>query len=397
MAGAVIRVAAHNILSPLGATSAENFEAVTAGRSALQLHTDTFGVPEPFCASLFNRPAMEALCDTTLAHYATTNNLLPYSPSAYTLLEKLCLLSACKALEQCNISPAAPSTLFILSTTKGNVDALEGDLASPRAYLGESGAAIGRFFGNENPVAVVSNACISGVCAQIEGVRALLAGRCTHAVVVGADLLSRFIVSGFQSFKALSPEPCKPFSADRIGLNLGEAVATLVLEVSTEAPRAHEWTYVAGAIHNDANHISGPSRTGEGSYRVLRHLLRELSSEELAMVNVHGTSTPYNDEMESIALHRADLGAIPVSALKGYYGHTLGAAGIVETIITLMAADHGVVPSSRGFTTPGTTYPVNIAAAPRPTAAGARSFIKLLSGFGGTNAGIAYRKGGCNQ
>lgn len=389
MAGTLtVRRIGANILSPLGFTASTNFDAVVQGHTRLQLHSELFGVPEPFCASMFNRFEMEAEADSAMAAYPATGD----SSSPLTLLEKLCILSAIRAMEQCNINPSSPSTLFILSTTKGNVDLLESDPTSPQAYLPHSARRIADFFGNSNEAPVVSNACISGVCAQIQGVRALLSRRYTHAVVIGADLLSRFIVSGFQSFKALSIEPCRPYDLHRTGLNLGEAVATLILEASEAAPSHDEWVYAGGSIHNDANHISGPSRTGEGSYRVLRDLLALLPAQEVGFVNVHGTSTPYNDEMESIALHRAGLLSTPVNALKGYFGHTLGAAGLLETILSMEAADRGVLPATKGYSTPGTSYEVNISAFQRPLHT--RAFIKLLSGFGGTNAGIAYRKGG---
>jgi 3-oxoacyl-[acyl-carrier-protein] synthase-1 len=143
-----------------------------------------------------------------------------------------------------------------------------------------------------------------------------------------------------------------------------------------------------GAIRNDANHISGPSRTGEGSFRALQAVIADLEqpAEQLAFVNVHGTATPYNDEMESIALERAGLSSVPINALKGYYGHTLGTAGVLETLLSIEAVRHGTVLATRGFTQLGVSRPVDIAAQLRTTAR--RTFVKLLSGFGGCNAAI---------
>ena len=238
---------------------------------------------------------------------------------------------------------------------------------------------------------VVSNACISGVCGQIAAVRELLGGRYRYAVVIGCDILSKFIISGFQSFKALSAGRCKPYDKHRTGLNLGEAVGTIILEI-TDRERPGAWQYVASSIHNDANHISGPSRTGEGSFRVLSDILENIDMDDLAFVNAHGTATPYNDEMESIAIHRAGLDVIPVNGLKGVFGHTLGAAGVIETILSMKAVDNGVILPTAGFEEQGTTYGLNIANESRST--DKRTFIKILSGFGGSNAGIAYRKGG---
>ena len=153
-----------------------------------------------------------------------------------------------------------------------------------------------------------------------------------------------------------------------------------------------DWQYVSSSIHNDANHISGPSRTGEGSYRVLADILKDVDANEISFINAHGTATAYNDEMESIAIHRAGLDDVCVNGLKGYYGHTLGAAGIIETILSMKAIDNGVVLATRGFESTGTSYTLNISNQVRETSKTA--FIKILSGFGGSNAGISYRKGG---
>lgn len=120
--------------------------------------------------------------------------------------------------------------------------------------------------------------------------------------------------------------------------------------------------------------------------------MKEISVDDIGFVNVHGTSTAYNDEMESIALHRAALDTVPVNGLKGYYGHTLGAAGIIETILSMKAIESGVVLPTKGFDNIGTSYQVNISNLAGRT--DKQAFVKILSGFGGSNAGISYRKGG---
>ena len=215
----------------------------------------------------------------------------------------------------------------------------------------------------------------------------LLGGGFDHVVVVGAEVQSRFIVTGFQSLKALSEAPCKPFDAQRDGLNLGEAAAAVVLGFGEEG-----WELVDGAVRNDANHISGPSRTGEGSYNALRYVLRHTTPDELAFVNVHGTSTLYNDEMESIAIDRAGLLDMPVNALKGTFGHTMGAAGILESILSMHAVDAGLILPTRGFTALGVSRPVRVGA--EAGATDKKAFVKLLSGFGGVNGALLFRKGG---
>ncbi len=371
---------AHNITSPLGDTSADNLQAVLSGRSALRLYDHHFPSVESFCASLFSTPRG---------------------------FVELAVSSAREALSRCAIDPAAPETVLVLSTTKG--DRL--DLLTPARRIAE-------LLGNPNPPVIVSNACISGVSAQIVAARLLSQHRYEHAVLIGCDVLTQFIVSGFQSFKALSPDPCRPFDAERTGLNLGEAAATMVW--SRRAPQTPSWQYVAGSMHNDANHISGPSRTGEGAYRCLRDVLSAVPAEQVDMVSVHGTATAYNDEMESIALFRAGLIDKPLAVFKGYYGHTLGTAGVLETILSMLLLERDTLLGCPRYTQCGTSHTPNLSAATRPLPSAAlvsengehpsskpsaaptelniptksetRTFIKMLSGFGGCNAAACFRR-----
>lgn len=371
---------ADNIISPLGLTSQENFESVLRGETKLRYYDHTFGLPEGFCGSLMDRDFIAKLFADEAG-----------SAEEYSFFEQLSILSAQRAVSDCDIRPEAEDVVFVVSTTKGNVDLLSEDLFDSRSYLSDSAERIARFFGNKNTPIVVSNACISGACAQITAARMLMCGRYRYAVVIGCDVLSRFVVSGFQSFKALSPDLCRPYDSERVGLNLGEAAGTIILKMD-EASTADSWQYVGGSIHNDANHISGPSRTGEGVFRVLSDIVDGIDKEEIAFVNAHGTATAYNDEMESIALHRANLDSVPVNGIKGYFGHTLGAAGVVETIISMKAVDNRVVLATKGFESTGTSHKLNVSH--RTESTSQRLFIKILSGFGGSNAGVAYRKGG---
>ena len=352
-----------SILSPLGATPAENLAAVCRGESALQRYEGMFGVREPFVASLMDRSLWTA--------------------PGRTFFDSIVIEAARRAVEAAGIDPASPRTAFVLSTIKGNIEHID----SQDVTLACSARRLADAFGNPNPAVVVSNACISGLAALLQGRRMLLSGRFDHVVVVGAEVQSRFIVTGFQSLKALSEAPCKPFDATRDGLNLGEAAAAVVLGFGDAG-----WELVDGAIRNDANHISGPSRTGEGSYKALRYVLKHIASEELAFVNVHGTSTLYNDEMEAIAIDRAGLLDVPVNALKGTFGHTMGAAGILESILSMHAVDAGIVLPTRGFSQLGVSRPVRVSAQAGTTCK--RAFVKLLSGFGGVNGALLFRKGG---
>lgn len=362
-----------NISSPLGWDTQHNYSAVREGRSSLKSYAGHPFLKEPFVASLFGCEEIEkrfsALC----------------GGGNYTRFEKLAILSVKDALEQTAIDPSSGAVLFVLSSTKGNVELLP-DGTSEDLLLGATAGKIAGYFGFTSTPVVISNACISGVCALISASRLLRTGRYSHAVVCGCDVLSEFIVSGFSSLKALSSRECKPFDEARDGLNLGEAAASIVLSTEYTA----DWKLGEGAITNDANHISGPSRTGEGSYRALLNVLG--GNKRPSFINAHGTATRYNDEMESIAIERSGLGELPVNALKAHYGHTLGAAGILESILSMRSADEGIALGIRGYEKKGVSGNVSLSSEPVPVEGG--SFVKLLSGFGGCNAALLFTKTG---
>ena len=355
----------YGALTPIGKSALQTYHAIRAGHSALSMLPADSIMGQDCVISMFDdRTPIER---------------------GLSFFDSLSILAASQAISSSGIDPSSPRVAFLLSTIKGNIDSL--GLEEKRYSIIESAKRITSHFHNPNPPLVVSNACISGLAALLQGRRMLIGGSWDYVVVIGTEVQSRFIVSGFQSLKALSSLPCKPFDVSRDGLNLGEASAAMVLGKSESG-----WEIVDGAIRNDANHISGPSRTGEGSYKVLRYVLRHTNNEELSFVNVHGTSTLYNDEMESIAIHRAGLDAIPINSLKGYLGHTMGAAGILESILSILACDDKVVLPTRGFNQIGVTYPVIVSSTQLPCEG--KAFIKLLSGFGGVNGALLFKRGG---
>ncbi len=368
-----------SIISPLAMTSHGNFEAVMRGESRLQYFEHAFGLPESCFVSLLDNEKIDRAFST----------IYDYGMKDYTKMEKAAILAANQAIEEANIAADRDNVIFILSTTKGNVDLLENNPYEPeRPYLWRSAQLIAEFFDNPNTPIVVSNACISGCAAQIAAANQLRYGGYKYAVVIGAETLSKFIISGFQSFKALSKERCKPFDANRCGLNLGEAAAAIVYTISDDITQVPDDALIlrAGAINNDANHISGPSRTGEGLLRAIQKATNDFDLSQLAFINAHGTATLYNDDMESVAITRANLQDIPVNSMKGYYGHTLGAAGVLETILSHQAIKNQTVIPTLGTDTPETAMPVNVALQSQP--ASGNAFMKLISGFGGSNAAI---------
>lgn len=388
-----------NIISSLGFDTESNFANARKGISGVK-HYDagTFDLPDAFMASLIDRRVLEeCFADVTLCNQCLNNNDM----KQLTILEKASILSILYANEEAGIDLAAPSTGLVFSTTKGNVDMLGSNIGSDTApCLWHSAKAIARYLGNPNMPTIVSNACISGLAALITARRQLLGNEYDNIVVVGCDLLSKFIISGFQSFKALSTELCKPFDVERCGLNLGEAAATIVLSSNHRNPKSNKSLFriVDGAIRNDATHISAPSRVGEGLSRALNCIMNgnNIKSGDIAFVSAHGTATPYNDSMEANALFNAGLGRLPVGSLKGYFGHTLGAAGILESIVSMKALENNMllptlnVLAVERLIINDNNFSLNVPTVITKT--NRRYFIKTMSGFGGVNSAALYEK-----
>lgn len=237
---------------------------------------------------------------------------------------------------------------------------------------------------------LLKTACISGVLGIITGMRLIQTGMYENAVVVGADVISKFVLSGFQSFQAVSAGPCKPFDKNRSGLSLGEGASTVIL--SSNKKYRNNIKVSGGATGNDANHISGPSRTGIELSHVMQQTMREagVAASEVDFISGHGTATPYNDEMEAKAIALAGLESVPVNSLKGYYGHTLGASGLVESVITLQSMRDGIIIPTLGFEELGVSKNINVSN--KIAYAPLEHCLKTASGFGGCNGAVMFSK-----
>ena len=371
-------IIADNIISPLGNTTQANYQAVKAGKSALCQYDPELGikreelginVPFPFTASLFTQEQINEI-----------------SIDGYTLFESLAINSIRKALEECQI-PINERTCLVISSTKlGGVQGVQ--------EVQEIAHAVGII---TTPI-IVCNACISGVSALILGNRLIEMQQYDYVIVCGIDVQSNFIISGFQSLKALSETPCRPFDIDRTGLNLGETAATVIL---SKEEKAESWHITNAAIRNDAFHISSPSPKADGCLMAIETAMKGQNATELALVNAHGTATLYNDQMEARGLIRAGLADIPTNALKGYYGHTMGAAGILETIITMHGLDDHTIIGTKGYNELGVSGNINIVKENTPIrevqgvqGVQKTDFLKIISGFGGCNAAIYVSKKG---
>ena len=370
----MLKVVSTNIVSPLGMSSQENWRAVMQGRSALRRLEKYKGIPLPFVASVFTPEQVEEL-----------------AVEGFTRFESLAIRSITEALTHTDLDVHGERTIFILSTTKADVEELgfaaerDGDYHRPAL----SAQRIAEHVGIGGGAIVCCNACISGVSAQILADRLISCGHYDNAVVCGADLVSSFTASGFLSFKSLSNEACRPFDADRQGLNLGEAAATIVF-TRADSLRDGDWLFERGEMDNDAFHLSTPAPSGEGARKVLEAVMKGRDASELAFVSAHGTATMFNDQMESVAIEKAGLSSVPMTALKGWFGHTLGASGVLEVILGMMAVSESVVLPLRGFREIGVSGKVNLS--PELRATDKNSFLKMISGFGGCNAAALYRR-----
>jgi 3-oxoacyl-[acyl-carrier-protein] synthase-1 len=189
----------------------------------------------------------------------------------------------------------------------------------------------------------------------------------------------------------MSTEPCRPFSKNRKGISLGEAAAAVLLS-SKKPEHPNIISLIGEASANDANHISGPSRTGEGLYISIQNALREarISAKEIDYLSAHGTATAYNDEMEAVAFNRSGLENVPMNSFKAYYGHTLGASALLESILTKHSLLNNELYTSLNFDEIGVSKPLNVIGGFEKKELWFA--VKTASGFGGCNLALVLKK-----
>lgn len=383
-----IYITDYHCVTPLGFNIDSNWKALSEGQSGVALHT-IIDNQNAFYASMIDS---EKLNEEFSRFFDYAQNDI----SKFTKLEKMLLLSLQPLVEKHTLSE---DTAFILSTTKGNISLLKNQSKLPESvYLSKLAQKIADFFGFKTKPIVISNACISGVMAIAVAKNMIQAGRYKDAFVVAGDELSEFVISGFNSFQAIGSGPCQPYDKNRDGINIGEAAAALYItschsdEGKISQNEKFRFKVLGDSAVNDANHISGPSRTGDGLYASIRNAMDEakVSSEQIDFISAHGTATLYNDEMEAIAFNRMDLQNIPLNSMKGYYGHCLGASGLLESIISMESALHNTLLPSKNFEEMGVTQPLNIIR--ENQAAEIKYILKTASGFGGCNAAVVLEK-----
>ncbi|MBY0066756.1 MULTISPECIES: beta-ketoacyl synthase N-terminal-like domain-containing protein [Empedobacter] len=360
-----------NILTPFGNSIQTNWNELLKGNSAVS-KIDSFGHLKNFYAGKIENEI-----------FLNLKNELKDNQH-YTRLEIIGISALQSIIEKSKISQR---TAFVLSTTKGNIDQLSDSLE--KASIPNFAKKIADYFGFKTEPIIISNACVSGVLAVNVAKRFIEIDEFDDAYVLALDELTDFVLTGFNSFQAMDFELCKPFDKDRKGVNLGEAAACVYLSKSQEK---NSFQILGESSINDANHISGPSRTGEGLVLSIESAIKEanISSNEIDYISAHGTATLYNDEMEAIAFHRLQMDKTPTNSLKAFYGHTLGASGLLELIIAMKQAEENLVLKSHNFSEIGTSVPLNILN--ENLQKEVNIILKTSSGFGGSNAVIILKK-----
>ena len=393
------------MITPLGEGVGKNFSAILRGESGVTGTTDPRITQSALTAGIIPEEV-----------YVNVRGRLGARAKSLTRTEILtcgCLKSLIQSLPQeMQTALGNGRAGIVVATAKGNISALEGRCGSgpfipsddDKVLFSSMARCISEFSGvRESDIRIISNACISGVSALVAARRMLLVGDYDMVIVVGADTQNRFITSGFASFKSLSPELCRPYDESRCGLNLGEAAGAMALTsmpVRWSCGLDGESGYVTidgGAVSDDANHISGPSRTGDGLFFAMRNAMKEagVNAAGIDLLQMHGTATAYNDEMESKAACLAGVQDVPVQSLKPYFGHTMGASGVIETIIAAAEIQEGIIAGTKGYEKSGVR--LNVSASNRlitrnlvmsNPAGKINHCLKTASGFGGTNAAV---------
>ena len=295
------------------------------------------------------------------------------------------------------MGPVPENAALITATIKSGIDNLESDcrgkptgmqdilLTSLADYIGERLGLTGKGI-------CISASCASSTIAVARGAALIASGQAEAVLVCCADIVSAYVFSGFSALKALAPEPCRPFDSNRQGLSLGEGAATLLLMSEGRAKREGRdrlGTVCGWGISNDANHITAPVRGGAGLALAINKALTSAhrQPDEIAAICAHGTGTIYNDRMELDAFNKVfHQRRLPIFSVKGAIGHTLGAAGGIETILGLKALATKIAPPTVGFATPEEGAQGQVSA-DQQTIAG--DFILTTnSGFGGINAAL---------
>ncbi len=390
-----VAVVAAGVVSPLGAGLGPTLAALREARD---------------CVSPMTRFPIEQ-CRCSTAGQVADEWLTPFLPNDRKTrrlhrASHMMIAALAELLEQ---APAFRPELMVVGTTSGGMSFGEQYyrvLQEPGARTTGTPGWIANYppqkpaadaleaFGLTSPCQVIANACASGTNAIGHAFECIRSGRYNRVLTGGYDAISELVFVGFDSLQAATPEKCRPFDGARSGLVLGEGAALLALEnlESAEARGAPILAEIAGyGISTDNHHLTQPHPSGSGPRQAMERALQSagLAPEAIDYVNAHGTATPFNDAAEGKAIAEL-LGRVPVSSTKGMMGHSLGAAGAIEAVLTILALRAGFLPANINFRVSDLGLDLDIVANKvRPTKA--TTALSNSFGFGGTNASIVIQ------
>lgn len=287
-------------------------------------------------------------------------------------------------------SIGASEEAYTRLTGEGDARRFPPDLDRPMVHTPHSlGDFVQHATGLEGPCITVATACSSSAKVFAQAARLIQAGVVDAALVGGVDTLCGSVLFGFNALQLVSPEPCKPFDATRVGLSLGEAGGFAVLE-RADAGGDSLLQLRGYGESSDAHHMSAPHPEGLGAQLAMRDALQRagLEAADIDYLNLHGTATPANDSVEARAVAGLFPKSLHASSTKGWTGHTLGAAGIVESVIALLALEYGELPGTLNSSVrdPACGPQIRFDNAQRPI----RHAMNNSFGFGGNNASLVF-------
>ena len=390
-----LAVSASTVSSALGCGLAAQREALREGRSGLR-RNDFGGAPQLGWVGRVDGVEAVAL-PTALVDWDCRNNRLAW----LGLRQDRFLEHALDARQRYGAARVA----LVLGTSTASIGASEeayrrldehgqmpAELRRPLIHAPHSLAGfVAAALGLEGPCLTVSTACSSSAKVFANAERLIRLGLADAAIVGGVDTLCDSVLFGFNALELVSPEPCRPFDQARHGISIGEAAGFALLERVDAAPDAPR--LLGYGESSDAHHMSTPHPEGLGAELALRDALARagLSAEQVDYINLHGTASLKNDEVEATLVARAFPASTRASSTKGFTGHTLGAAGIVEAVISLLAIETGLKPGTVNTTVLDAECGPQIKL--EPARGEVRYALSNSFGFGGNNCALIFGKG----
>jgi 3-oxoacyl-(acyl-carrier-protein) synthase len=330
------------VISAIGDSVADNRRALVAGECGISTLQN---FPSRFSGVL---PCGEIKLSTD-----ALRKRLGVNQHGVTRTDLLCLHAFREAIENAALTPeeiSDPATAFINGNTVGGMcltdelysDANKSEKGSEYLASYDCSAVtlfLQSLYKMQGVANTINTACSSSANAIMYGARLIRNGHAKRAIVGGVDSLAKFTLNGFNSLHILSSATCKPFDKNRQGLNLGEGAAFLVIERAEDVPDKNVHAVLAGYSNtNDAFHPSSLSPDGEGPFLAMTNALdcAGLLAHEIDFINTHGTGTENNDEVESRAMLRTFDRLPPFASTKSNIGHTLGAAGAIEAVYSIL-------------------------------------------------------------